>query len=407
MLLVVLLGLVIFLEYRRKEMQYKKFFDMIKDQSNGSNDYYSRKALKKFETTVAQKSNKAEDYLYGGMMYDLNFEQADTAIDTYLKAIELSTDKDVRFMALNKLQECVSRKEEGLTEEIKKRLEEYEFNAITKYKDDVVRNEVVQENDGQERINDYWNPQILADPQNVHDYSVYNDLNKKLDYLKKMYKDDFLSERETIDSINRYLDNVRTTENNRDIRRVKKLLRKFSSNNIIKGFQSDMYVLQMVWTRAMKTQNDSLKEIIVSMLEESMNDRGEITCLMGRCTRLLDSMTVVDEDENLNGSVQSSGMIRQEIFSKAKDILDRQLELFKEEVPVESEQYDSYSSFVNRYKIGDIFKDDEPEKNIEKKFLSQLKIKLEYLLDIYKDKLSEPTLRLIQKEIEIGYGLFD
>lgn len=399
--LVLFLGLVayMYLETTRDSRQAADFMSLVCEKSNGARDSYSIKAAKKFENSI-KKGTDSREHLYGALLYDYNLNDAEKALENYMLSVQLSNDRDSTFNALNRLRDFVHRSEKDLDEQLLARAKEYEFKAIAKYKEEAAV--------GYDFIEEDNMPEIAGDPQNVHDFAVYKDLNKKLDYLRKMYAtgEECLTEKETRDSILEFISSKTNCDTNRKMRRVKKILRQFSYDNEIDGFGSDLFCLQMVWSRAVRTGNENLKDAIIDMLAESMNDRGEITCVMGRCTRLVDSMTMIDDDENLKYPVQSTSMIRQEIFNRAAEILKEQLDHFKTSVPVESEHHEDYSDFVQRYEKGDDLTEPQLVK-IEAQFKSQLRIKLGYLLDLYQDKLSQPTLDLIRQEIEIGYGLLE
>lgn len=189
----------------------------------------------------------------------------------------------------------------------------------------------------------YYTPKkIKSDPQNVHDSTVTNQTKNKYDKIKTL--NSRYPEQYTIQDL------IESVTKDNDEKRAKKIIdviNKMKGSNI-KLEDSEENILLNVWKRVNtksninKTQNtddknkskskdyiDNKKESFYKSLEDciekSLGGREITVCSTGRCSRIIDSLTLIDENAEISNSIQNTDMIRNEAMSKSYKILQDEL----------------------------------------------------------------------------------
>ena len=87
-------------------------------------------------------------------------------------------------------------------------------------------------------------------------------------------------------------------------------------------------ILSRVWIRVNSPENQANQQSLKQALFENLADgieHGNEVCSTGRCARVLQTLTLLDSDTNLNKPTQTVDMIRSETFAAASKILQDNL----------------------------------------------------------------------------------
>lgn len=237
---------------------------------------------------------------------------------------------------------------------------------------------------------------IVNDPQNVHDSNVNNELYMIYDSLKnKNIKDinnikNNITNIELINDIKNSLNSSNLDENKKE--RANIILDKFNENNTIDNLKStDIQILKDVWKRIHSNENkdksSNLKESLFDSLADSMeksfySDEYKPVCISGRCSRILQSLTLLDNDEKISTPVKTTSILKDEIMTKSYKILQDELSKQPENI---QKTYNSGEGSDEDMKNTQKFEESVKEKiiNIEKDYPDNIKVK-----DIINDALA-------------------
>jgi hypothetical protein len=170
---------------------------------------------------------------------------------------------------------------------------------------------------------------ITSDPQNVHDSQVINDMKEIYFNIRERNKQDYRTNEEIMNDLKVNLENFPYT-NSKQKSNVKKIVDIMKNNKVelyLGGSENEL--LTDVWKRITsqdnKSNRQSLKESLVDALDSSI-ESGKPVCTMGRCSRVLSSLTLLDNDEAISKSVKTKDLLRNEILSKSYVTLQKVLD---------------------------------------------------------------------------------
>ena len=160
--------------------------------------------------------------------------------------------------------------------------------------------------------NSYYEPKkITNDPQNVHDSIVGLNIENKYKRLLELNQTN-------VDMSELY-----------NIEELKPVLKLFTGNVYSRLNAKDIEILQLVWNRIHHPDNknnfNNLKESLIINLKDCIEThygKQNVVCLVGRCNRVIDSLTLLDSDNILNQSTKTQQILKNEIFSKAAKIVE-------------------------------------------------------------------------------------
>lgn len=176
---------------------------------------------------------------------------------------------------------------------------------------------------------DYFKVKPRNDPQNTHDHVLTNSLKQKYDRIKKLNGDFKNTDLQDLE------EKIKNNE------KAKKAYETINKNiNIQLLNERELDVLKHVWTRA-KQQN--AEDLVVSALQECVENNITV-CAMGRVSRIIESLVVVDSDPEISSSGKTTSILRSEIMSKAFNILEKEKEKLKAENP---KLYDEYTNSLD------------------------------------------------------------
>jgi hypothetical protein len=187
------------------------------------------------------------------------------------------------------------------------------------------------------RDNYFEEREITSDPQNVHESQltddmarIYSAINKKNNFDNQVMG---IPSQHTMGEIQEFLSS-HPFENENKRKRALQVFRKMASNSpISKLNDTEDKILLNVWQRIHSPENHqrrtSLKESLADSLADGMdkNHLGEYkeVCAGGRCSRILGSLTLLDEDPAIAAPMKTKEIMRNEIFSKSYKVIQDEL----------------------------------------------------------------------------------
>lgn len=185
----------------------------------------------------------------------------------------------------------------------------------------------------------YFEPKpIRNDPQNVHDTELTHDIRVKYNIIVEKNADEIAAigvrnyRQPTMEDIRRDLNKAELTET--DHENATSILNTIANGSPISSLNTtEDNVLLEIWKRIHSPENQSNRDELKNSLWQSMaasmekNYKGEYTsvCTTGRCSRLVDSLTLMDNDQALAKPLQTVETLRNEVLSKSYVILQNAL----------------------------------------------------------------------------------
>ena len=185
----------------------------------------------------------------------------------------------------------------------------------------------------------YFEPRVIRDdPQNVHDREINEAMRTK-------YRHILISNKHDADIVGSHnykepeLDDIRTELRDSNISAEKKrlalnTLSKISISNGISSLNTtEDAIIKEVWKRIHSIDNmtnrDSMKnslwDSLASGTEKNYSGKYNAVCSVGRCSRVIDSLTLMDTNTEIAKPFKTAEIIRNEILSKSYKILQDSL----------------------------------------------------------------------------------
>jgi hypothetical protein len=227
------------------------------------------------------------------------------------------------------------------------------------------------------------------DGQNVHDREVNNDLRAVLDIVKETYPTN-CTPAASIAEAQKYISTVDKTSK-RGINAMI-TLSKISDGNPISTYEErEDQIFSYVWERQKLAENARnaglMRDAIVDALADSI-ENGDLTCINGRCGRVLNSLATLDYRPELSGAMTSEAY-RNQIYEEVKQIIDLSI----------SDALASADAEVR--KIGENYQNGEPaddDNPAERLYRDGLKAKIDAHIDSYGAKLQKKNLDSIRDD---------
>jgi hypothetical protein len=242
--------------------------------------------------------------------------------------------------------------------------------------------------------------------QNVHDSGINEDLRKTLARIR-MYETTRADPATAIEDakkyiLNKYVNNdtgsTDTSCNNAKAQRALSVI----NERIVQGGSISTFndtedaIFASVWNRTKHFSNanngDKLRDAVIDALADS-HENGSIVCINGRTSRILNSLTTLDNDAIISASAMTKEAYRNQIFSEARDIITREIESA-------SESPDQKLAAVGQHYLSS--DDTEIDPATERKFINDVKIEIDQNLIQYNDKFRSEELKKIATECYAG-----
>lgn len=186
----------------------------------------------------------------------------------------------------------------------------------------------------------YYKIDIHSSPQNVHDTNVSYDLKNKYQLIVDSNAADSTQVQNSIN-----LNTIRSFIQKSNIDNDKKkdalsIVDLASRSGHINNLDTtEDQVLLETWKRTESPENvnvkDTLQNAVVDALvhcyETNYGDAKSV-CINGRCGRIIDSLTVLDNNKDISQPIKTVDILKSEIFMKSYNILQKELEKVPKEV---------------------------------------------------------------------------
>lgn len=186
-------------------------------------------------------------------------------------------------------------------------------------------------------IENYFGNQLITnDPQNVHDSQVSTDVvniyKKLIDKNNNEYNSKFANAynlediRQEIESYN-----FEKPENKDKALLIFNKVNEKNYNTILNTTEDK--ILLDIWKRINSSENKQNQKELKSALFDSMADSIESdhygvlreVCLRGRCNRMLQSLTLLDNDQDISKPIKTTEILKNEVFSKSYKTIQDEL----------------------------------------------------------------------------------
>ena len=255
-----------------------------------------------------------------------------------------------------------------------------------------------------ESVDKYFTSSIkyTDNAQNVHDSGINEDLRKTLARIR-MYETTRADPAAAIEDAKKYILNKygsgdTTSDTSAKAQRALSVI----NERIVQGGSISTFndtedaIFASVWNRTKHFSNadngDKLRDAVVDALADS-HENGSIVCINGRTSRILNSLTTLDNDAIISASAMTKEAYRNQIFSEARDIITREIESA-------SESADSKLSAVGQHYLSS--DDTEIDPATERKFINDVKAEIDQNLIQYNDKFRSEELKKIATECYAG-----
>lgn len=179
----------------------------------------------------------------------------------------------------------------------------------------------------------YYQTELPSDPQNVHDHQVVTDTQRKFrrivqhnsevyDPLDHKNSKDI---RSVFEDINQAVNSHAFSDERRRQDAMQVLQSMHSPETIGSLGASQMEVLTEIWKRVQSPDNAQRRSVLVGSFMDALADgreNGHIVCTVGKCNRLMESLTLLDTDQQISQPAKTKEILRSEIFMKAHKIIN-------------------------------------------------------------------------------------
>lgn len=245
-------------------------------------------------------------------------------------------------------------------------------NGMNINMDNTIRDRRQRANDIRRQVQtqeEYFQPKIFPDSQNVHDTNVRSQLHERYHHIKSANsKAKIKINKQDID------------KHFGDIPAVKKMLGSRNKLSDMEDTESD--ILLGVIARAYDPVNKKRKKNIIKSIRSALKDVGDNTCLTGRVNRTLDSLTLMDNNKKISETVKTIPIMRKEILDKSYNILQQTLD------DADDKTRDDYNNGV--------------ENNNVHHLIADVKNKISNISEDYKDSDHKEKVQEIIEEAKMG-----
>ena len=242
---------------------------------------------------------------------------------------------------------------------------------------------------------------VRNDPQNVHEHQVNNDMVRiyRRILARNGVQDDILGHGAPQPSINEIKNYAKTHKfDDKQRRRAQQTISKMAEGNWISNLKArENEILLNVWKRANSPDNegrhDELKNAVMDSLadcvEDGYNGTDYQVCASGRTARVLSSLVLLDQDDSIAAPVKTAEILRNEVFSKAHQIIQNALK------DTDTETAQAYNGVLESPAPDVAQKVDTFETNVKKRISDELK-------QDYADTVDAKTLNNLISDAQAG-----
>lgn len=173
---------------------------------------------------------------------------------------------------------------------------------------------------------------VRNDPENVHDSNVQDQLSQKYKRVKQLNKNISTG---TDDSINEIL-SIFTDKEMKNGKAPTVFNRMLNNNDRVSKLDNDYEkdILINIWKRINHPHNTENRTQLIDSFKDAINDcykDGSTVCISGRTARILDSLTLLDNDPIINDQLKTNDLIKKEILDRSHVIVKNSLDNMSKE----------------------------------------------------------------------------
>lgn len=190
------------------------------------------------------------------------------------------------------------------------------------------------------------NIEIKSSSQNVHDTNVNDELSNRYQAIKNSQ----LANDSNGILFTNMIDFIEKNDKNKSI------VKNFNYDEEISRFKDqESNIWYTVWKRIHAPENTDNIESLMNSFRDAVIDcteDGSTVCTVGRVTRALNSLTLMDKNTKIASPVKTDDIERKEVYDKAYDILQRELNKMgsKFKDSYESGEMDNTEAFDDKVK---------------------------------------------------------
>lgn len=176
-----------------------------------------------------------------------------------------------------------------------------------------------------------------SDSQNVHDSAV----NVQLRDGYKQLKDQIivsLNKSQIQQEIREKIDTLPPQEKNRAYKAFNTIVNNKASLSSLDNDTEDR-LLELVWLRSKQPENETNKDLIQDSIMNSLVDitsassTDAVVCAGGRCTRVYDSLVLLDQDPSFSKGLATTEQIKNDMLEKSNEILQDKIKEYSNYKP--------------------------------------------------------------------------
>lgn len=178
---------------------------------------------------------------------------------------------------------------------------------------------------------------VYNDPQNVHDPAVIDHVKGIYGRIRghnDRYGDGLPNNEQILQHIAHVIENHRFDSEDQRSRALQAYNNMLFGNTIDALRSTDTQVMIDVYKRIISPDNDGSRsdmqrafmDGLSDVVENDVQGQPHLVCVTGRCARMLNSLTMLDNDGTIAKPVQTTDMVRNEALSKASTILQAALQ---------------------------------------------------------------------------------
>ena len=337
-LILLFIGLLLYYYSTWQETRHQKEFETFISDSNGTYDESAKLAQETYE--MIQNPTPKETFLNARIVhlnqYEGNIDNVEALDDVIQNYQQVLDDTELDWFELEQIEMFANRHQDFLAGANNQNYNNF-IDTVFETRPKKIKTtieEAIEESKNKKEAYEKFvenNKTHTSDTQNVHDSEVNHQLSRSFNALKQatlpisdnldMIKDDVLN----------YAKSLPNESQDRIRKSIDRIVSGKSYNSSIKTTEDEL--LKLVWSRCYDKTNSTNERLIKDAVIESlldMTNNGSTVCSTGRCSRLIDSLTLLDSNKELASGFATSEQLRNDSLDKSNEILENCIKVYSE-----------------------------------------------------------------------------
>ena len=390
LLLILLIGAILFYGFKWWEDNKRQTLDKKCQKSIGIMDPPAKEAKELFNNIYMPDK---QDILNYNRIVELNENEGRVENrDDFNQIVEQYTnviDDELDWFEIHQIENFVDRHEDMLNHREHNVFLENVIQAPKKKITKTVEEIKDTAENKKEAIKEYVNVSKTqtSDSQNVHDSAVNVQLKDGYKELKGTVNSS-INKSQIQHEIQEYINKLPIDKKNRAQKAYSTIIN--NKNKIESLNDTEDNLLYLVWMRSNDPSNkdnkDLLKESVMNSLVDITTSSNSVVCAGGRCTRLIDSLVLLDDNKKLAKGLATTEQIKNDMLEKSHAILQEKIEEYSKEDSKDDQKRKELSKVAKSYTDPSITVSELVEKDFKDLVIKDIS---EYIDKEYKDKLSK------------------